>query len=138
MSAATIGGGGGYTGGGGDKSLKMSLVDTLRLAWADPDLRARIQFVLFMFAVFALGVHTPVPVPGIDSTKLADSLQNNQAMQMLNMFGGGALKKVSVFSLEPVHHFIHHHAGSDQRLPGVEEGTAGRRRVRSKAAEPKN
>jgi preprotein translocase subunit SecY len=99
VSAVAIGGGGGYSGGSGDKSLKMSLVDTLRLAWADPDLRARIQFVLLVFAVFALGVHIPVPVPGIDSTKLIEKLGNNPALQYLNMFGGGALRKVSIFSL---------------------------------------
>ena len=86
-------------GGGGDRALKMSLVDTLRLAWADDDLRSRILFVLFMFAVFALGVHVPVPIPGIDSTTLIDRLKGVPAIEYLNMFGGGALRKVSIFSL---------------------------------------
>ena len=86
-------------GGGGDRNLKMSLVDTLRLAWADEDLRSRILFVLFMFAVFALGVHIPVPIPGIDSSTLVEKLKGVPAIDYLNMFGGGALRKVSIFSL---------------------------------------
>ena len=95
MSSVAIGGGGG----GGDRGLKMSLVDTLRLAWADEDLRSRIMFVLFVFGVFALGVHIPVPVPGIDSTSIVEKLKGVPAMDYLNMFGGGALRKVSIFSL---------------------------------------
>ena len=95
MSSVAIGGGRG----GGDRGLKMSLVDTLRLAWADEDLRSRIMFVLFVFGVFALGVHIPVPVPGIDSTSIVEKLKGVPAMDYLNMFGGGALRKVSIFSL---------------------------------------
>lgn len=78
----------------------MPLVETLRLAWADPDLRSRIMFVLYMFAVFALGVHIAVPIPGIDSTTVIDRLQKlGGAFDYLNTFGGGALKKLSIFSL---------------------------------------
>jgi len=91
--------GGGYSGSRGDKGLSMTLVETIRLAWADPDLRSRIQFVLLMFAVFALGVHIPVPIPGIDSSSVVDRLKGLPAFDYLNTFGGGALKKVSIFSL---------------------------------------
>lgn len=93
-----IGGGGGYVG-SGDKGLKMSLVDTLRQAWTDDDLRSRILFVLFVFGVFALGIHIPVPIPGIDSTTLVEKLKGIPSVDLLNMMGGGALRKVSIFSL---------------------------------------
>lgn len=93
-----IGGGGGYVG-SGDKGLKMSLVDTLRQAWADDDLRSRILFVLFVFGVFALGIHIPVPIPGIDSSTLIEKLKGIPSVDLLNMMGGGALRKVSIFSL---------------------------------------
>lgn len=93
-----IGGGGGYVG-SGDKGLKMSLVDTLRQAWADDDLRSRILFVLFVFGVFALGVHIPVPIPNVDSSTLIDKLKGIPSVDLLNMMGGGALRKVSIFSL---------------------------------------
>lgn len=93
-----IGGGGGYVG-SGDKGLKLSLIDTLRQAFADEDLRSRIFFILFVFGVFALGVHIPVPIPGIDSTELVEKLKTIPQADLLNMMGGGALRKVSIFSL---------------------------------------
>jgi preprotein translocase subunit SecY len=96
---AGLGSGGSSYGNSGTKGLAMPLVETLRRAWADPDLRSRIQFVLFMFAVFALGVHIPVPIPGIDSSTVVDRLKGLPAFDYLNTFGGGALKKVSIFSL---------------------------------------
>lgn len=96
-----FGGGGGYAGGGakGDKGLSMPLTETFRLAWADPDLRQRMLFVLFMFGVFALGVHIPVPVPGFNSEDVVKSLNGVPAFDLLNMFGGGALARLSIFAL---------------------------------------
>ncbi len=90
--------GGGY-GSGGSKGLKLSLIETLKQAWADPDLRARIIFVLAMFAVFTLGVHLPVPIPGMNSDKLAELLKNNPYFQLMDIFGGGAIRRVSIFAL---------------------------------------
>jgi len=98
---AGFGGGGGYVGNKaqkGDKALSMPLADTFRLALEDPDLRQRIMFVLSMFAVFALGVHIPVPVPGFSSEEVLKYIQG-PAFDMLNMFGGGALRRLSIFSL---------------------------------------
>jgi preprotein translocase subunit SecY len=96
---SSIGGlGSGYSG-RSDKSLSIPLIETIRLAWADEDLRGRILFVLLMFAVFAFGVHVPVPVPGVSAEKVADSLKNIPGAELLNIFGGGALKRVSVFAL---------------------------------------
>jgi preprotein translocase subunit SecY len=83
----------------GDKALGLPLMETIRLAWADPDLRQRILFVLFMFAVFTLGVHIPVPVPNISSEDLFAKLNQIPAFQLLNIFGGGALRRLSIFSL---------------------------------------
>jgi len=85
--------------GGGHKGLKMSLIDTLKGAWADPDLRARIIFIFAMFAVFVLGVHTPVPIPGVDPAELAEKLRNNPLFGMIDTFGGGSLRRLSVFAL---------------------------------------
>jgi len=92
------GGVGGYQGGRGDKSLALPLADTIRLAWADPDLRQRITFVLMMFAVFALGVYVPVPIPGVRSEDVAKAASSG-ALDLLNMFGGGALRRLSIFAL---------------------------------------
>jgi preprotein translocase subunit SecY len=84
---------------GGDKSLKLSLNDTFRLAWADEDLRPRILFILLMFGLYALGVHIPVPIPGVDPSEMAALLENNSFFALLNAFGGGAFKRLSVLAL---------------------------------------
>jgi preprotein translocase subunit SecY len=64
------------------------------------DLRNKILFTLAIFAIYRLG--TAVPVPGIDLTalKLArDQADQNGFLGLLNLFSGGALENLSVFSL---------------------------------------
>lgn len=95
MGALGAGGGGGR----GDKGLQMPVTETLRLAWADDDLRSRILFVLLMFGVFCLGAHVPVPIPGVRSEELVDALKNNMVFQFVDALGGGALRRVSIFAL---------------------------------------
>lgn len=90
---------GGAGGGKGDKGLKLGLADTLRLAWQDADLKQRILFVLFMFGVYALGVHIPVPIPGVDPVSFERLVENNSFFALLNTFGGGGLKRISIFAL---------------------------------------
>ncbi len=91
--------GGGVSGGKGDKMLQLPVMETLRLAWADDDLRSRIIFVLSMFAVFCLGACVPVPIPGLTAEQLTSRLANNPFFQLMNALGGGALRRVSIFSL---------------------------------------
>ena len=69
------------------------------MAWADTELRSRIMFVLYMFAVFTIGVHIPVPIPGVSGEQVYEQLKNLPAFMMLNAFGGGALRRISIFSL---------------------------------------
>lgn len=95
---------GGFSGGQSannrsDKGLRMSLSDTIRLAWADDDLRRRLLFILFIFAVYVLGVHVPAPIPGFDPAEMTKLLENNQFFNLLNTIGGGAFKRVSIFAL---------------------------------------
>lgn len=88
-------------GGGGGKGLSLPLTETLRHAWADPDLRSRIIFVFSMFAVFVIGVHIPVPIGNISPDAVAERLQRvgGGFFQLIDTFGGGALKRVSIFAL---------------------------------------
>ena len=99
LPAGFGGGGGAYGGTKGDKGLALPLLETIRLSWADPELRQRITFVLMMFAVFTLGVHIPVPVPGLSSSDVMKSLEDNQALTLLNSMSGGALRRLSIFAL---------------------------------------
>jgi preprotein translocase subunit SecY len=92
-------GGSAFGGGGGDKSLSLPLTQIFKLAWEDEDLRARLKFVLLMFAVFALGVHIPVPVPGFQESMIMEKLKGSAVFQLIDNFGGGALRRLSIFSL---------------------------------------
>lgn len=96
MAVSTLGGGGG---GGGDKGLRMSLADTLRLAWADEDLQGRLKFIILIFAIYALGVHVPVPIPGVDPKEVTQNLLKNDFFALLNTMGGGAFKRLSILAL---------------------------------------
>lgn len=68
-----------------------------------PELRAKIFFVLGLLAIYRLGVF--IPTPGFDYTNVM--ICSDQAMTgeganvlgMVNMFSGGALMQLSVFSL---------------------------------------
>ncbi|MBX3111152.1 MAG: preprotein translocase subunit SecY [Fimbriimonadaceae bacterium] len=95
MAAGALGG----SPGGGDKSLRLSLADTLRLAWADDDLRQRLTFVIGIFLIYAMGVQVPVPVPGFDPAQMQKLLEDNAFFNLLNTFGGGAFKRLSIFAL---------------------------------------
>jgi preprotein translocase subunit SecY len=86
-------------GGTGDKQLRLGLMETLRLAMADPDLRARLTFVLLMFGVYAFGTHVPVPIPGVNSESVWESLKKLPQADLINIFGGGGLKRLSILAL---------------------------------------
>jgi len=64
------------------------------------DLRNKILFTLFIFAVYRLG--TAIPVPGVDLNRVQD-FANAQTQSgfvgILNLFSGGALEQMSVFAL---------------------------------------
>ncbi|WP_124058141.1 preprotein translocase subunit SecY [Vaginisenegalia massiliensis] len=68
----------------------------LKNAFAVKDIRQRILFTLFIFAVFRLGTH--IPVPGVNAAAV-QSLANSGLLGLLNTFGGGALKRYSIFAM---------------------------------------
>src|SRR5713101_1188422 len=71
-------------------------------AFRTPDLRRKLLFTLFIIAVFRLGAS--LPTPGISEknvnfcTGLA-SKSGGSVYQLVNLFSGGALLKLSVFAL---------------------------------------
>lgn len=90
---------GGIGAGTNPKGLQMPLFETMRLAWADPDLRGRIMFVMQMFAIYMVGIHVQVPIPGHSTAELISRLANVPIFQLLDTFGGGSLKRISIFAL---------------------------------------
>lgn len=68
----------------------------LKDALTTKEIRKRILYTLFILAVFRLGSH--IPVPGVNAQALS-VLANSGILGMLNTFGGGALKRYSIFAL---------------------------------------
>ena len=63
------------------------------------DLRNRILFTILVLSVYRLGTY--IPLPGIDSQSLQTLMDSNQKglMGMLNIFSGGAIKRMAIFAL---------------------------------------
>jgi len=62
-----------------------------------PDLRAKILFVLGVFAVFRLMAN--IPMPGIQAENLRTFFNQFQAFGLLNLFTGGTLSNLSIAML---------------------------------------
>lgn len=73
------------------------MLQTLRSAMRVSDLRNRVLFTLWMFLIFRVGTH--IPVPGIDSTKIEQLFQSGSLLGLLDIFSGGAFKAFSVFAM---------------------------------------
>jgi preprotein translocase subunit SecY len=66
-------------------------------AFRVPDLRAKILFTLAIIAVFRLGSYVPVPV--VDIGILQRAQDTGGFLNIINLFSGGALTRLSIFSL---------------------------------------
>ncbi len=64
-----------------------------------PELRSRLLFVLLALLIFRTGAH--ITIPGVDPRVMAQLFeqQSSGILGMLNMFGGGALSRMSLFAL---------------------------------------
>lgn len=62
-----------------------------------PDLRKKILFVLGILAVFRL--MSNIPIPGVDKENLRNFFEQFQIFNLLNVFTGGALDKLSIAML---------------------------------------
>ena len=65
----------------------------------DKDLKNRIIFTILMFMVYRLGTY--IPLPGIDAQSLQNLMETKQTgiLGMLNIFSGGAIKRMAIFAL---------------------------------------
>jgi len=70
-------------------------------AWDIPDLKKRLWFVVYSLLVFVVCTH--IPAIGIDPTRVANFFNNGAGaggmFQLLGLFSGGALKKLSILAL---------------------------------------
>lgn len=63
------------------------------------DLRKRILFVIFILLVYRIGSHIPIPLFNIKEIMNSFSEENAGIFSLFNLFSGGALSKVTIFSL---------------------------------------
>jgi preprotein translocase subunit SecY len=73
------------------------MLATLRSALRVGDLRRRLLYTLWMFAVFRVGAH--IPVPGVNAEVFQQLFQSGSLLGLLDLFSGGALKAFSMFAM---------------------------------------
>ena len=63
------------------------------------ELRSRLLFVLMALLIYRMGTH--IPVPGINPDRLASLFDQQQGgiLDLVNMFSGGALERMSILAL---------------------------------------
>jgi preprotein translocase subunit SecY len=63
------------------------------------ELKKRLWFTLFALIVYRIGTY--IPIPGVDSTVLADVFAQNSSgvLGMFDVFAGGALGRMTIFAL---------------------------------------
>ena len=99
------------------------------------ELWARIGFVIAALIVYRIGTH--VPVPGVDPIAIATLFEQNQGsiLDVLNMFSGGALSRLSVMALGVMPYIsasiiMQMLTAVEPRLKQVKaEGESGRRKI---------
>ncbi|MCF0111584.1 MAG: preprotein translocase subunit SecY, partial [Erysipelotrichaceae bacterium] len=61
------------------------------------DIRKKILFTVAMLFIFRLGAG--IPLPGVDTEALLAGVTDNSIIGMMNLLGGGALERFSIFAL---------------------------------------
>jgi preprotein translocase subunit SecY len=77
----------------------VKLADTLRAAWNEPELRQRILFIFAIFGVYVIALNITLPIAGVRPERISEMLEGTNYLNLLNLFGGGAIQKVSIIAL---------------------------------------
>jgi preprotein translocase subunit SecY len=73
------------------------MMQTFASLFRNKEIRKKIFFTLAMLLIYRIG--SAIPVPGVDSAKLSAQIADNSILSMMNLLGGGAFEKMSVFAL---------------------------------------
>ena len=75
------------------------MIQTIRNAWAVPELRKKMLFTVFALLIFRLG--SAIPVPYIDSATLEQHLQTQSGtiLGLMNAMSGSAFSMATIFAL---------------------------------------
>ena len=77
----------------GKPRLLQAMIDAFSL----PDLRRRILITVGILVIFRFIAH--VPLPGVDLQALDELFQRNALLGMLDLFSGGAMRRLSVAAM---------------------------------------
>src|SRR5947209_13506868 len=66
-------------------------------AFSVPDLRRKLLFTLGLLVAFRIEAH--IPVPNVNHAALTSVLNQNNLLQMLNIFSGGSLQTFSIVAM---------------------------------------
>ena len=75
------------------------MIQTIRNAWAVPELRRKILFTIFALLIFRLGSAIPVPYINSDALELQLQLQSGTILGLMNAMSGSAFSMATVFAL---------------------------------------
>src|SRR6516162_5498392 len=64
-----------------------------------PDLRKRVLFTMGILAVYRLGAFIPTPGVNTQQLELLFSTQGGSALGLMDLFGGGNLRRMTIFAL---------------------------------------
>jgi len=74
-----------------------SLFSLLTNAWKTPKLKKKFLVTALLFVIFRVFAH--IPLPGVDTSKLALLFSQNQFLGLLDVFSGGTLVNFSIMAL---------------------------------------
>lgn len=74
-----------------------TLLSPIVNSWKTPQLRRKIIITAALFIVFRFFAH--IPIPGVDTAKLALLFSQNQFLGLLDIFSGGTLVNFSILAL---------------------------------------
>ena len=73
------------------------MIHTFASMFKSKEIRKRIFFTLAMLLIYRIGA--AIPVPSVNSTALSGPIADNSILSMMNLLGGGAFEKMSIFAL---------------------------------------
>ena len=76
---------------------KEGMAHTFASLFKNKDTRKRIFFTLAMLLIYRVG--SAIAVPGVDTSTLSSQIADNSILNMMNLLGGGALEKLSIFAM---------------------------------------
>lgn len=79
------------------------MLRTFASLFRNKETRNKIFFTLAMLLIYRIG--SAIPVPGVNADALSAQIADNSIFAIMNMLGGGALEKLSVFAMG-VHPYI--------------------------------